>query len=431
MKIKTKELPWEQVRGLPRPKHRAPLVPSPFFRGLMQTLSGSDLKDTNFTYTDAGSERAEADAHRLVLMNHCAFIDLEIASTVLRERPFNIVCTSDGFVGKEYLMRHLGCIPTRKFVTDLTLIRDMKTALRSADVLMYPEAGYSLDGTATVLQRRLGKLLKRLDCPVMTIRTHGAFLRDPLYNCLQKRKVTVTAEYRCLFTRSEVRALPEETLTAAVEEAFTFDYFAEQKAQGIKITEPFRADGLHRVLYKCPHCGAEGRTEGKGTRLVCHACGKEWELTELGELAAVSGETEYASVPAWYRWERAEVLRELEAGTYRLETDCRIGVIVDTKALYMVGKGRLTHDAGGFRLTGTDEMSKGLDYRQFPLSSYGLNADYFWYEIGDVIGIGDRSALYYCFPPAGIPVAKVRLAAEELYRITKEKQLADPEEVER
>ncbi len=431
MKITTKTLPYDDVMRLPRTPHRAPIVPNAFFRALMRNLGAGDLKDANFSYTEEGTERVESDAHRLVLMNHSAFIDLEIAATILHERPFNIVCTKDGFVGKEWLMRQLGCIPTRKFVTDLTLIRDMKTALAHADVLMFPEAGYSLDGTATVLQRRLGKLLKMLDCPVMTIRTHGAFLRDPLYNCLQKRKVTVTADYRCLFTREEVRTLPEHTLNDALDEFFTFDNFAEQKADGIRVTESFRADGLHRILYKCPHCGAEGRTEGKGTHLVCHACGKEWELTELGELLAAEGETEYTSVPAWFAWERAEVRRELEAGTYSLDTECEVGVIVDAKALYMVGRGRLRHDAKGFRLTGTDETDRTLDYKQSPLASYGLNADYFWYEIGDIIGIGDRNALYYCFPPADVPVAKARLAAEELFRITKEKQLAEPEEIER
>ena len=179
MKITTKKLPYDAVMRLPRPPHRAPTVPTAFFRALMRNLGAGDLKDATFSYTAAGTERAESDAHRLVLMNHSAFIDLEIAATVLREQPFNIVCTKDGFVGKEWLMRQLGCIPTRKFVTDLTLIRDMKAALERADVLMFPEAGYSFDGTATTIPHRLGKLLKMLDSPVMTIRTHGAFLRDP------------------------------------------------------------------------------------------------------------------------------------------------------------------------------------------------------------------------------------------------------------
>jgi hypothetical protein len=74
----------------------------------------------------------------------------------------------------------------------------------------------------------------------------------------------------------------------------------------------------------------------------------------------------------------------------------------------------LTHDSRGFVLTGADGK---LSYEQKPLASYGLYSDYFWYEIGDMICIGNRDALYYCFPKKEGVVAKTRLAAEELYKI--------------
>ena len=38
--------------------------------------------------------------------------------------------------------------------------------------------------------------------------------------------------------------------------------------------------------------------------------------------------------------------------------------------------------------------------------------------------IGDNRCLYYCFPKAGYPVAKTRLAAEELYKLCKTRALA-------
>lgn len=93
----------------------------------------------------------------LVLMNHSSFIDLKIAIMVLFPRPFHIVCTSDGFVGKKRLMRRLGCIPTRKFMNDVVLVRDMIYALRElkSSVLLYPEASYSFDGTQTPCRKIL------------------------------------------------------------------------------------------------------------------------------------------------------------------------------------------------------------------------------------------------------------------------------------
>ena len=207
-------------------------------------------------------------------------------------------------------------------------------------------------------------------------------------------------------------------LDAVLDDAFTFDNFAWQKENNVKIDAPFRADGLNRILYKCAHCGAEDMV-GEGVTLTCRTCGKVWELDEYGSLAAREGETEFSHIPDWYNWEREQVRQSILDGSYRLEADVDIGVMVDFKAIYMVGEGHLTHDENGFTLTGCDGE---LSYTQSPKASYGLYSDYFWYEIGDVICIGDRKCLYYCFPKGeGDVVAKTRQAAEELYKICRER----------
>lgn len=417
MKIKTKVMDYDRVLALPRPGHLPPLRPGFLFRLLIRAASVPELRATRFSWEEYRMEEVK-DQPCLILMNHSCFLDLSIVSRIFFPRPYCIVCTSDGFVGKRWLMRHVGCIPTRKFVTDLRLVQDMTCALkeRGCSVLMYPEASYSFDGTATPLPRKMGVLLKKLDVPVVMITTRGAFARDPLYNGLQKRRVAVSARAECLFTRQELKDLSVGELSNRLDRAFTFDNFRWQQENGVEIHEPFRADGLNRILYRCAHCGAEGHMEGKGTGLTCGACGKHYELTPLGRLEATEGETEFPHIPDWYAWERERVRRELLEGTYRLEAEVDIGMMVDYKAIYMVGKGYLTHDREGFTLTGCDGR---LRYSQKPLSSYGLYADYFWYEIGDVICIGDRDCLYYCFPRGGDVVAKTRLAAEELYKLLK------------
>ena len=95
--------------------------------------------------------------------------------------------------------------------------------------------------------------------------------------------------------------------------------------------------------------------------------------------------------------------------------------MVDYKSIYMVGDGHLTHDRSGFHLTGCGGR---LDYVQKPQACYGLYSDYFWYEIGDVICIGDNDKLFYCFPQnCGDVVAKTRLAAEEMFKLYKSRKL--------
>ncbi len=414
MKIKARPMAYEDVRSLPPPKHYKPKRPNILFRTLVRLLSQIDLWQTSFSYTE--DKGCRNDGPCLILMNHSSFIDLKLVSKVLYPRPYCIVATTDAMVGKDWLMRQIGCIPTQKFVSDMGLIRDMKYALhkKKTDVLMFPEAGYSFDGRATTLPRSLGGLVKLLGVPVLFIETKGAFARDPLYNGLQNRKVKVSAHLSCLIDRAQVKSLSADELSAIIDKAFSFDNFAWQYENGIKITEPFRADGLERLLYKCPACGAEGQTQGRGIHLTCHACGKVYELTELGRMSALEGETEYPHIPHWFDWERACVRDELEAGVYGMEADVDIACMVNTKALYLVGEGHLTHTADGFRLTGCDGK---INYTQSPVASHSLNADYFWYEIGDVICIGNKDCLYYCFPKTPCSVAKARLATEELYKI--------------
>lgn len=420
MKIKTKNLDFDKVSKLKKPEHQKPLKPNFLLSSLIRLLSVFDLHATKFTFTEKGMEEIK-DKPCLILMNHSCFLDLEIAFRIFYPRRVGVVCTADGFVGKKTLMRMIGCIPTQKFVSDVTLITDMMYLLKekNTSILMYPEASYSFDGTATALPRKFGVLLKKLNVPVVMVTTKGAFSRDPLYNMLQKRKVKVSAHAECILTPEEIKSKSTKEIDEILNKLFSFDNFKWQKENNVVINEGFRADGLHRILYKCSECNVEGKMLGKGIHLTCENCGGKWELTPLGELKSVSGKTTFSHIPDWYKWERKCVREELENETYKLETDVKISMMVDYKAIYNVGEGKLIHNNNGFNLTGCNNK---LKYEQSPLSSYGLYADYYWYQIADVICIGNKDVLYYCFPKENISVAKARMATEELYKLTREKK---------
>lgn len=418
MKINTKKMSYEDVLKLPRLQHKKPMKPQGWLATIVRVAVAPTLWKTKFSYTTERMELVK-DQPCLILMNHSSFTDMKLAYGIFYPRKMGIVTSVDamtGILGK--LMRLLGCTPTHKFVTDMSLIRDIEYMLKEnkSSVLMYPEAGYSFDGRATTMPRGLGILMKRLGVPVVTVITQGAFHRDPLYNMLQIRDVKVSAHVKCIATPEELKEKSVAELDALLEESFSFDNFAWQRDNKISIDVPFRADGLHRILYKCPHCGVENRMEGKGIHLNCHACGKQWTMDEYGQLAAGDGNTEYAHIPDWYQWQRDCVREELENGTYHLDTDVEIAIQVNLDGVCMIGDGHLTHSLDGFRLLGADGA---LDYSQSATFSHTLYSDYYWYEIGDVIGIGDNEFSYFCFPKENISVTKARLATEELYKMKK------------
>ena len=417
MKIKTREMSYEQVLSKPPYVHEKPRKQSPLFRMLIKYLSMFELWRAKFQYKEMGMEKLAPDQPCLILMNHSSFIDLEIVGKLFSSRPYQIVCTLDGLVGKKWLMRLIGCIPTKKFITDTALVRDMVYCVKklNSSIVMFPEASYSFDGTATPLPESLGKCLKILGVPVVMVRTYGAFHRDPLYNGLRLRKIPVSAEVKYLLSPEDIQEKSPKELNKILQEQFAFDHFKWQQENKVRIAEDFRAEGLNRVLYKCPNCHSEGKMSGKGIRLICQNCGKEYELTEYGYMKALDGETEIDHIPDWYQWQRDCVRKELQEDTYEMDIPIDIYMMVNTDCVYKVGTGNLRHTKEGFHLTGCDGK---LDYYQAPGASYSLYSDFFWYEIGDVICIGNTEVQYYCFPQGEEDiVAKARLATEELYKL--------------
>ena len=423
MKIKVLPKSFSEVENIKTYQNKNPSRQTAFWRSIMRMVSKKDLKDCHFTYETEDMEKLSKNEPCLILMNHSSSTDLEMVAEIFHDREFHIVTTLDGFIGKEWLMRQIGCIPARKFITDMPLIKDIMYCLGDlkASVVMFPEASYSFDGTATKLPSSVGKCLKLFKVPVVMVTTTGSFHRDPLYNGLQKRDVVVSAKVKYLLSPTDIKEKSVAELNDILKREFTFDHWRWQRENGIKVSEEFRADGLHRVLYKCPVCGKEKTLTGKGITLSCSFCKTVWNMNEDGALVSQNhveypkGEYDFSYVSDWYRWERDAVKKEITEGKYYLDIPVDIIAVKDTKSAYKIGDGRLVHNINGFTLTGCNGE---LSYSQSPKHSYSLYADYFWYEIGDMISIGDMDVQYYCFPKdQSVNVAKVRLATEEIYKL--------------
>ena len=414
MKIKTERVSVDYALQTTAPEKGKLKKPSLFWNTLIRILSTPTMWKTKFSYTKKRMEKAKGPC--LILMNHSCFVDMKILSKIFYPKRYFIVGTTDSLVGKKWLMKKIGILPTQKFISDATLPRDISKALHKlkASVVIYPEAGYSFDGRRTALPQSLGALVKKMGVPLVTVITDGAFLRQPLYNNLHIRKTKLSAEVECVLTPEEIQEKSVQEINAIISEKFSFNAFKAQAERKIAITEPTRAEGLHRLLYRCPACGAEGQMHGENTTISCKACGKIYEMDIYGNLQAINGETEFSNVPDWFDYQRECVRREIEAGEYKLDLPVEIAVLSDCKALYQIGKGRLVHNQNGFVLTAQDGR---VLFTQSPLASYSLNADFNWYEIGDVIGIGDKKRLFYCFPQTQKDVVtKARFATEELYK---------------
>lgn len=354
------------------------------------------------------------------LCNHNSFYDFMVATVATFPHQAYYIVAVDGFIGREWLMRRIGCIGKRKFTNDISIVRHMKRVLdRGKIAAFYPEARYSLCGTNAVLPESLGKMIKIFKVPVTTLITHGNHIDAPFWKGVNPkfRFLKTTCEQKLILTKEDIERMSVDEINAKINEEFVYDDFSWQKENHIHIRSKKRAEGLEHVLYKCPNCGTEYRMETHGTVLSCKSCGHQWEMSEYGELQAIEGETYYSHVPSWYEWQRQCVKEEVRQGKYSLEVPCKIKSLPNTKGFINVGEGTLVHNNEGFTLK---SAWNGADWNlTVPTSAlYSVHIEYnYKVEHRDCIDLSTLKDTFFIYPKGeDFSVTKISLATEELFK---------------
>lgn len=355
----------------------------------------------------------------MLLSNHMYFIDFELAALATTPSRVNNVVSIDGYYRRPWLMELIGAICTRKFTMDLHLIKSINRVIKRGDVLsMYPEARYSPCGTTSYIPESLGKLIRMNKVPVVAVVHHGNYLHSPFWNFRKKRRVPLRTTVTQILTTEQVQSMSVDEINAAVREALTYDDYRYQKENGILITEPFRAEGMHKILYQCPHCMAESKMDSKGTEIFCTECGKRWNLNEDGTLSALSGETEFSHVPDWFEWERGQVREQIENGTYSFEDEVDVYSLPRCWRFEHLGQARLRHDPeNGFVLDGFYNGSPYHIHRTpQETNSLHIEYDYCYIKPYDCVDISTENDSFYCYPKQQNVVTKLAFATEILYQ---------------
>jgi 1-acyl-sn-glycerol-3-phosphate acyltransferase/DNA-directed RNA polymerase subunit RPC12/RpoP len=356
----------------------------------------------------------------MVLSNHMYFIDFELAAMATFPHRVNNVVNLDGYYRRPWLMELIGAIGTRKFTTDMHLIKSIYKVLKRGDILcMYPEARYSPCGITSYMPDSLGQLVKRANVPVVAIVHRGNHLHSPFWNFRKKRKVPLHTTATKILTPEQIENMSVDEINARLREALTYDDYKYQKDNGILITEKYRAEGIHKILYQCPHCLAEGKMDSKGTELFCTECGKRWTLNEDGSISANDGKTEFERVPDWFMWEREQVKAQIERGEYYFEDEVDVYSQPRCWKFEHLGMAKVSHHIeNGFTLDGE---YNGAPYhiQREPLQNNSLHIEYDWCYVKpyDCFDISIQNDSFYCYPKKQNVVTKLAFATEILYEM--------------
>jgi 1-acyl-sn-glycerol-3-phosphate acyltransferase len=301
-----------------------------------------------FKLRGVGLENVPNEGPYLLVGNHSHKLDPFFIGAMIRCPIFQIA-------SNEYfripLMRRfmwaMGAFPIQKDARERKpIIHAMQVVREGHPLGIYPEGGRNWDGQTLPIIKSTARLVKLLGLPVVAVVSTGNYLAWPRW-ADRKRKSAITIHFAEPVTFD--RKTKDEEITAWIQQAIDH---TDNNTKIDRIRGKRPADGLARLLWRCPACRTlEGLVEKGGESVVCSACGREWEVNLECRMRDVgTGTWETIKKYADLMFREDEILPIEHSHGSRLEEGEEVYLQSNTSVLYhelkypklkKVGEGRL------------------------------------------------------------------------------------------
>lgn len=130
-------------------------------------------------------------------------------------------------------------------------------------VLLFPEGRVSIDGTTGYIAPSIGKLIKFLDCTVVSGVTHGGYTGGPKW---KPRRTKVTLKLAPVLTKEEIKNMSAADIAAKITNSLRFDDNRNLVEEHRKISRcNKRAEGLEKSFINAPVAARNSKTSRKAT----------------------------------------------------------------------------------------------------------------------------------------------------------------------
>ena len=361
----------------------------------------------------------------IIISTHASMLDYYIILSFTCPRRIYWISTVEEFIPRFFIFRRIGILAKRKFSNDPRgAMRYMEVLQRGKILALYPEARYSFAGENERIDKSLGRFVKKANVPVVFVKCHGNYTHKPQWSDHVQRKFKpIIAEVETIIQKSDLEIMSADDVQNLIESQYDMSEEKWMRDHNIKIKYENRAVGLHQVLYKCPHCGAECEMSSETHFLKCNHCGIVYDYLEDGHLKCTNGETIFDYPSKWYKWEKECCKKEVLDGSYHFEDDVRVEKLLGAKIGFvpLEGEYHLTHDVeNGIIVKGKN--NEEFTFVRPPLHSYGIHIEYDYDHRGAMIELASGKDTYFVYPLSKpLNITKIHFAVEHIYDLEKSK----------
>ena len=276
------------------------------------------------TFMSPAFKKQKKEGAMLVISNHLSALDFAYFTTPFWGKRVSFVVAENMMYSTPFfatLIQGYHAITKKQFYADYTCVKNIKRYLDAGiSVVICPEGKESAEGKTGPIAFSIAKLVKWLKYPVASCVLRGAGLTRPKWT-RNFRKNRVECDIDMMLSAEEVKALPPQQIMDKITAALDHNEHTWQIENGLRFRGRKLAEGLEKLLYKCPACGADFTMTASGATLKCSACGLQVEYTDCGELLPIGDTKECPGrIDIWYDWERERVREEISTPGFHLES---------------------------------------------------------------------------------------------------------------
>ena len=242
------------------------------------------------------------------------------------------------------LLKLMKVIPKKMFSADVsTIISIMRAKNENAVIVIFPEGRLSCFGRTLPITEGTAELIKKLGINLYSWKAEGAYLTFPKWREKgEDRCGEIHSSVKLLLSADEVKEKSVSEIKKITANAIYND--DELAMDGIEYKCGAMANGLDKILYKCPKCMKEGGISAEGNTVKCE-CGLEATLDTFYKLHGAP----FERVNEWFAWQQDSIDPESE----HLESKVRLGCCGDDGFMdEFAGEGEAYIDRDIFKLKG-------------------------------------------------------------------------------
>jgi 1-acyl-sn-glycerol-3-phosphate acyltransferase len=171
----------------------------------------------------------------------------------------------------------VGAYARRKGVNDIASLRKTLAFARQGESIgIFPEGDRSWDGSSSSLRPGVAKLVKKLGLPLVLARQKGNYLTHPRWAAFPRRGAW-EIEF-ATFDADELARMSEGLVDSIIATSIAKDEIKDALREGRSFEGESLAEGVGRLLWRCPVCGKADCIVGIGNEIRCGRCHSLWTV---------------------------------------------------------------------------------------------------------------------------------------------------------